>query len=187
MIRKSQLPDLVTGSRLALLPLLWALAAAGMTHTLAIGIAIAASTDMFDGLLARALDARSDLGSRLDSIADHLLSASVLVWLFWLQPEFIAHNGRILLTWAVFGAATLGVGWIRFGRIGDLHLYSAKLAMVLGYVFVIALFYFDSYDPRMFAVALGACFVATGESLLVYLTRDEPGERIGSILLRRQR
>jgi phosphatidylglycerophosphate synthase len=186
MIPKSALPNALTASRIAVLPLLWYFALAGATRPLAIGLALAASTDFFDGNLARILHARSELGSRLDSIADHLLSASVLVWLVLLRPEFFTRHATALIAWAIFGALTLAVGWARFRRIGDLHLYSAKAAMVLGYLFVVYLFYFDSYDPRVFTVVLTVAVIATAESLLVYLSRSDQEERIGSILVRRR-
>lgn len=184
---RSLIPNLITGSRLVLLPVLWWIAALGETRWLAIGIAITISTDFFDGMIARALDARSELGSRLDSIADHLLSASFLIWLVWLQPDFFSRHGRELAIWAGFGIVALAVGWIRFRRIGDLHLYSAKLAMTAGYLFGISLLFFDGYDPRVFYLVLFICFVAAAETLLVYLTRRDPDERIGSILTRRSR
>jgi cardiolipin synthase (CMP-forming) len=181
------LPNILTISRLAALPVLWVFALAGANRWLAVGIAVAASTDAIDGFVARARDLRTDLGSRLDSIADHLLSGSVLIWLIWLQPAFASRYAAWLIGWGALGIVTLGVGWIRFRRIGDLHLLSAKLAMVLAYLFVVSLFYFGSYEPLLFGLVIGTCFVATGESLLVYLTRREPSERIGSILLRRHR
>ena len=179
------LPNFLTASRLAALPLLWLLAIAGAHRWLAIGIALAASTDAIDGFLARALDRRTERGSRFDSIADHLLTGSVVVWLVWLQPAFVARHAPWLIGWGALGLVTLAVGWIRFRRVGDLHLLSAKLAMVLGYLFVVSLFFFGRYEPLHLGVVFGAAIVATGESLLVYLTRSDPDERIGSILFRR--
>jgi cardiolipin synthase len=183
--RKLTLPNVLTASRLVLLPVLWAIASSGAQRPLAIGIAIAVSTDALDGLIARAFDMRSDFGSRLDSIADHMLSASVLAWLVWLRPEFVARFAPWLIGWLVFSAMTLAVGWIRFHRIGDLHLLSTKLAMAVAYLFVVTLFYYESYRPLHVWIVLVVCFVGVGESLLVYLTRTDPNERIGSILSRR--
>lgn len=65
---------------------------------------------------------------------------------------------------------------------GDLHLYSAKLAGTVGYVFVATLFFFESYSRTFFAVALGLVFLATAETLLVLLTRSRVDEHAGSIL-----
>jgi cardiolipin synthase (CMP-forming) len=181
---KLNLPNVLTATRLALIPVLWALALSGTQRELAIGIAIAVSTDVLDGLIARAFNVRTELGSRLDSIADHLLSVSVLVWLVLLKPDFAARFAPWLIALAALGVGTLAVGWFRFRRVGDLHLYSSKLAMVMSYLLIVALFFFDTYDPMHVRIVIGLCFVAIAESLAVYLTRSQPGERIGSILLR---
>lgn len=184
-LERSQIPNIITATRIVALPVLWVLAAQGRTQILAVVLAVVISTDLVDGTLARWFDARSDLGSRLDSIADHMLTASVVIWLVWLEPEFIAENARVLLAWLALGLVTLAVGWARFRRIGDLHLYSAKAAMTLGYIFVVLLLYRGDYEPWFFAVTIGACFVGTGETLLVYLTRGDGWERPGSVFSRR--
>jgi hypothetical protein len=67
------------------------------------------------------------------------------------------------------------------------HLFTSNLYKVLGYLFVSALFLFDSYRTLHFGIVLGAAFVGVGETLLVLLTRRDPSERIGSILLRPRR
>ena len=180
------LPNAISLSRLALLPVLWGIALVGATQALAIGIALVASTDWVDGLLARTMHWSSRLGSRLDSIADHLLTISAMVWVAMLRPAFLVENAPVLIPWAVLGALTLAVGWIRFHKFGDVHLYSAKVAMVVGYLFLILLFFRDSYDPRLFAAVAALGFVAVLETLAAFLIIDHPNERIGSILLRRR-
>lgn len=167
-----------------MLPVLWVIAAAGEEQLLGAGILVAASTDVLDGVLARTLHMRSEFGSRLDSIADHLLTGSVVIWLLVLKPEFTQRFAPWLIAWALLAAVTLLVGWLRFRRLGDLHLISAKVAMVLAYIFVSALFLFDGYRPVYFWIVLGLAFVGVAESLLVYLTRRNPDERIASILFR---
>lgn len=184
--RPSRLPNLITATRLVLLPVLWYLALSGESRWLGVGVAVAAATDVADGVLARWLHSRSELGSRFDSLSDHLLSASVLIWLVILRPEFVARNVVALGLFALFGVFTLAVGWVRFRRFGDVHLYSTKAASLVAYLFVVYLLLFDEYSPMFFYVAIGAGFLAAAETLLVYLTRGDPNERIGSILLRRR-
>jgi cardiolipin synthase (CMP-forming) len=180
------LPTALTVARIALLPALWLLAARAETFWLGVGVAVAASTDVVDGALARALGATSSLGSRLDSIADHLLIASVAVWIAWLRPEFVAEQLPLLALWAAVGAAALAVGWLRFRRFGDLHLYSAKVAGTLGFLFAIGLLLFDSYSPALFYLVIAACLAASVETLLVFLTRAAVDEHIGSIFAPRR-
>jgi hypothetical protein len=72
---------------------------------------------------------------------------------------------------------------VRFGRIGDLHLYSAKVAGTLGYLFAIWLLLFGSYSETLFYLLVASLLVASGESLLVVAARKTVDEHIGSIFL----
>ena len=80
--RFAWVPNALTMARLAALPVLWILAAVGMRQELAAGAAAAAFTDVLDGMLARRMRVTSRRGGALDPLADHLLSTSLVVWLF---------------------------------------------------------------------------------------------------------
>src|SRR5215218_108248 len=69
----STVPNQLTALRLAMLPVLWVLALLGRPVWLGIGVMVASVTDMLDGWLSRRWNQTSEFGSRLDSIADHLL------------------------------------------------------------------------------------------------------------------
>jgi cardiolipin synthase len=80
----TDLPNLLTLSRIAAIPLLVALVAVRYPVTDFIACAVfsaAAITDYFDGKLARARRQQSDLGRMLDPIADKLLVGAVLMML----------------------------------------------------------------------------------------------------------
>jgi cardiolipin synthase len=80
----TDLPNVLTLSRIAAIPLLVILVAINtQTGDLAAGIifSIAAITDYFDGKLARSRRQQSDLGRMLDPIADKLLVGAVLMML----------------------------------------------------------------------------------------------------------
>jgi phosphatidylglycerophosphate synthase len=168
--------------RAAMLPLLWALSATRDPRWVGIGVALAAFTDVVDGPLARRLRATSARGSRLDSIADHLLTASVVAWLVWLRPGFVAAELPLLVGWLLLGALTLLVGWLKFGRVGNLHLYSAKVAGTAGYLFAIWVLIFGDYAPWLFHLVIALAFIATLENLAVILLRDRVDEHVGSVL-----
>ncbi len=88
------LPNLLTASRLALAPFVaWRL----MLHDVEGAFwlfAVAATTDLLDGWLARLLDQKSDFGALLDPIADKVMLLTTLsflalthllpMWLLWL-------------------------------------------------------------------------------------------------------
>jgi phosphatidylglycerophosphate synthase len=179
-----RLPDRLTLLRMLLLPLLWLLAATRDPRWVGIGVALAAFTDVVDGPLARGLRTASARGSRLDSVADHLLTASVAIWLAWLRPEFVAAELPLLGGWLLLGGATLLVGWLKFHRVGDLHLYSAKAAGTAGYLFAIWLLIFGDYARWVFHLVIALCFIATLESLAVILRRDRVDEHVGTVFRR---
>ena len=176
--------DYLSLLRLLLVPALWALALAGRPVQLGIGLAVAGLTDVLDGPVARMTDRSSRYGAQLDSLADILLMASIFWWLFLLRPAFFTDNAVPLTIWALVGSAAVIVTLVKFGRMGNLHLYSAKAAGVLGHVFSVWIFLFGSYSPLVFGVVVGVAIVASAETLLVALTRDQVSERIGSILTR---
>jgi cardiolipin synthase len=80
----TDLPNLLTLSRIAAIPLLVALVASRYPVADLIACVVfsaAAITDYFDGKLARARRQQSDLGRMLDPIADKLLVGAVLMML----------------------------------------------------------------------------------------------------------
>ena len=180
--RRTTWPDRLTLLRFYSLPVLWILAATRFTSWLAVGVAVAASTDVMDGIIARRSHQVTERGSRRDSIADHLLSASVAVWLIWLRPDFVARELWPLAGWASLAMVTLATGWVKHGRVGNLHLYLSKLAGASGYLFAVWVLYFGTYDRLLFHVVLIVCVLGTGEALVVFATRTTVDSHVGSIL-----
>jgi cardiolipin synthase len=80
----TDLPNLLTLSRIAAIPLLVGLVAArypAADFIACVIFSVAAITDYFDGKLARSRRQQSDLGRMLDPIADKLLVGAVLMML----------------------------------------------------------------------------------------------------------
>lgn len=178
-------PNLLTGLRLASIPALWWLAMDGRDHALGYGLGAAFATDLIDGPLARRIGRTSEIGSRTDSLADHLLATSTVMWLFLLRPSFFADHAVLLLGWSALALFTLGVAWVRFRRFVDLHLYSAKIAVFLAYTMAIVMLATGRFFEWHFRVAFAAAMLAALESLAVLLTRADPDEHGGSIFLKR--
>src|SRR5258705_729352 len=73
------IPNLITIGRLCLVPLIvWLILAPHPLGAFVVFL-LAAASDAVDGILARQLDLRSDLGAYLDPIADKALLVSVYV------------------------------------------------------------------------------------------------------------
>ncbi|MSP03090.1 MAG: CDP-diacylglycerol--glycerol-3-phosphate 3-phosphatidyltransferase [Acetobacteraceae bacterium] len=105
----TDLPNLLTLSRIAAIPLLVGLVALRYPATDLIACALfsaAAITDYFDGKVARARRQQSDLGRMLDPIADKLLVCAALMMLvgmgrlsaFGLYPAIVIMLREILVS-----------------------------------------------------------------------------------------
>ena len=105
----TDLPNLLTLSRIAAIPLLVALVAArlpSLDFVACVVFSAAAITDYFDGKLARSRRQQSDLGRMLDPIADKLLVAAALMMLvgmgrlsvYALYPAIIIMLREILVS-----------------------------------------------------------------------------------------
>lgn len=105
------LPNAITISRLASLPvLLWMCAVAdGPSFPLGIFFGVVAFTDLLDGRLATLLDARTPLGRVLDPLADRLLMLVGLVGLLMINR--FAWPAVVILLLRDLGAMA-GFAWL---------------------------------------------------------------------------
>ena len=182
----STLPNQLTALRLALVPLLWVAAFFDQPVVVGIGVAVAGSTDVLDGWLSRRRGQTSAFGSRMDSVADHLLTVSTALWMALLRPEFFRREWPLMVGWAAFALAVLGVSLAKFGRFVDLHLYLSKAAVFLSFCFAVPLLVLGRYNRVHFLATLVVCLLAAAEALAVILSRKRVDEHLGSILLRRR-
>lgn len=184
-----RLPNLLSATRVALVPILWVLALEGHIVAVGFGLVVAGVTDILDGWLARRLDVVTPEGAALDSLGDNLLLPSGLVWLILLSPHVVAQFAAPLGLWLAAYLLFLAVGAIRFRRFANLHLYSSKLSAVLVYVFVVWEFLLSSAPAALGWIAFLTGLVAAVEGLCCQLVTDDVDEHMGTIVgaLRRRR
>jgi CDP-diacylglycerol--glycerol-3-phosphate 3-phosphatidyltransferase len=125
------LPNVITMVRLLMAPVSLWVAAQGHAEAYKWMFAIAVSTDLLDGLLARWLKAQTVLGARLDAAAD---TATYLVLFFavsWLWPDFIdAHLEMLAIALGLYG---VNHAWAlaRFRKLPAYHTWAGKTSAVL--------------------------------------------------------
>jgi phosphatidylglycerophosphate synthase len=178
-----KLPNLFTLARFILIPVLWVLAFKGYTFYLGIGLIIAGLTDAFDGAAARRLNMVTKFGSQFDSIADHILGVSAIVWLLMLEPLVYQENKVLFLTAVILYPAGMLVGLIKFKRFANLHLYSGKLYGGLQIIFISHAFLFEGYSRWLFFLMVGVFIFSRLETLILLLSRDRVDEHMGSLFL----
>lgn len=124
-------PNLLSGSRLALTPVLFALAWHGEATVFLVCLAGALLSDAVDGWLARRLARKSDLGTRLDSWADIALCLSIPLEVWWLWPDLVLREVEFIgVVVACYVAPTL-LALMKYRRLPSYHTWMAKLAGVL--------------------------------------------------------
>ena len=184
MLKRESIPNLVTGARLLALPVLWGFTLAGYHLVVGAGLLFAWLSDALDGFLARRFNAESAWGSQLDSLSDSLMFASAVVWVVLLRPEFVVEHAPVLLLWVGIGVVNYSVSWIRFRRLVDVHLLSAKAANFLGFLFAAYLIAFGVDSPMVTYGVIGVCLLAAIETFLVVTTFERVDERIRTVFRR---
>lgn len=176
------IPNILSLARLVIfLPVLWILALNGQSVWLGVVLVAALATDALDGYCARRFGQVTAIGARLDSVADNSLMLSAVIWLLTLRPEVLHDRNGVILALAVtIWSLAILIGWLRFRRFANLHLYSDKIAAVIGGVFLIFSF-ISGFHPWLYYLAAGATIVANLEGALLLLTRDHVDEHMGSI------
>ena len=177
------IPNQLTLLRLCMVPVLWVLAAMGRPVWVGIGVALAATTDMLDGYLSRRWNQTSKFGSRMDSVADHLLAISTAIWLAMLHPHFFREQKWPMIGWAAFSLFVLFFSLVRFRRFVDLHLYTSKAAVILSFLFAVPLLVLGDYWRPQFYFTLAVACLAALESLIILATRGSVDEHFGSVIL----
>lgn len=125
-------PDLLSGGRLVLTPVLFALAWQGRAKAFLVCLAIALLSDALDGWLARRLGGGGlGLGTRLDSWADIALCLSVPVGVWWLWPDLVRREAIFVGAVVVCYAVPALFAWLKYGRLPSYHTWVAKVAGVL--------------------------------------------------------
>jgi phosphatidylglycerophosphate synthase len=181
--RKRGIADVLSGIRLLLIPAIWVAALLGWGRLVGLGLLVAGATDFLDGYVARRLGQESAAGARLDSLADNLLLISAMAWIELLHPEILRENTVLVVVTFGLYLASLTVGLIKFHQLGNLHLYSSKVAGGALYSFAVVTLVTGVYEPFFLWLAAAAFMVSSAETLLAQLVSSAVDENMGSIFV----
>lgn len=131
------LPNLLTGTRIALMPGVLMAALVGSRLWFLVLLVVSLLTDALDGFAARRLHAFSEFGRKLDSAADYVTLMTGVAGIALLWPTIMQRE----LPWVVVGLcaffAVLVFGFARFGRPLGYHTWATKalaIAMALSLI-----------------------------------------------------
>jgi CDP-diacylglycerol--glycerol-3-phosphate 3-phosphatidyltransferase len=125
------IPNLLSGLRLASVPVLLALAWGGCDKLFLVLLISALLTDLADGYLARRLHQESELGARLDSWGDFALYISTPLSAWWLWPELILREAPYVEVVLASFVLPILIGFAKYRRLTSYHTWGAKLSAVL--------------------------------------------------------
>ncbi len=110
-------------------------------------ICISLITDILDGWIARRFNMQTEIGAKLDSIADVGTYIAAIIGVFvFKSAEFQPYLFSFGLFIGLFVFSNL-LSLIKFGRFPSLHLYSSKIGGYIQGFFFFTLFVFDFYTP----------------------------------------
>lgn len=178
-------PNALSLSRVIFLPLLFILIHAEQKNLFLPLYLILASTDWFDGVVARRFNVISSLGKSLDSIADLLFYISSAYFLNIIAPNAITDNA----VWLIIFFSVLGLSFIvsavRLGKPVLMHTHLLRLNAVLVVLTIAAAFMAD-----VTIVVRIICFIyyiAFAEEIAIFIMFPEadPDDRTILKFLRR--
>jgi CDP-diacylglycerol--glycerol-3-phosphate 3-phosphatidyltransferase len=136
------IPNVLSGTRILLAPVLLALADQQLEAWFLSLLAVSLATDAVDGYLARKLNQTSDLGARLDSWGDALTYGAMVLGLLWLWPDIFARESWFLYIGMGCYLVPTALGLLKFRELPSFHTWSAKIsavAMVPAYYMMVML------------------------------------------------
>lgn len=145
--------------------------------------ALAGISDLFDGVIARAIKAESRFGSTVDTIADGLLTLTGTTVVFVNMQPLDAGVLGIVLAFFLTRIAGAVVTAVRFKKFAMLHTVGNKIAMILFYL--IPFFYtmcaaVGTADVLIYSVT-SVCILAALEEIAIQVVIPEFDDNIKTL------
>lgn len=168
-------PNAMSALRIALMPGVLMAALAGSKPWFLGLVAVSLITDALDGYLARKLDAFSDLGRKLDSVADYVVMVTGLAGIALLWPDIMRRE----LAWVATGLgaffAVVVYGFVRLGRAPCYHTWASKGLALFSALSLVPLLAEWSATPFHIAIVLQV-LAALEEMTIALLIPEHVGE-----------
>lgn len=167
------LPNLITLSRIIFAVML--IIATPFSVAFWVVYICAGVSDMLDGFVARRLDAYSELGARLDSIADVVFAVAIAIVVIFYIP---------IPLWLIICAAGIAllrligyfIGYFKFHTFSSLHTYANKAAGALIFAFPL-LYTLLGFTVAAVLLCTVAFLSATEELIITIISKELDQDR----------
>ena len=137
-------PNILSLSRIVLLPFLYFLLFADLKVIMLISYIIIGSTDYFDGKIAMRLNQTTDLGKTLDSVADLFFYLSSAFFIYYLFPDVIDANFTLLMILFAVKILSFVISVVKCNKPLLMHTTLLRLRAAMVYFLFIFSFFFDT-------------------------------------------
>ena len=179
MLININIPNSITCLRIFFIPILALLAIKDMKNTFLFFLGCSFLSDVLDGYLARLLNQTSDLGAKLDSVADTLTYAMMIFGLYTLWPDQYTEHSVFVYVAIFCYFLTILISAFKFGQIPSYHTLGAKIAAVFLAPAYFGLVLFDIGIWFKLVVVLYA-LVAIEELIITFILK-RPEKNINSV------
>lgn len=141
------IPNILSLYRLIIFPLVLYFLLAVYESLFAIFLCINLITDVLDGWIARRFNMKTEIGAKLDSIADMGTYILAISGIFVFKLDDISDHLLSFLIFVFLFVFSHILSLIKFKRLPSLHLYSWKIGGYIQGIFFFILFAFNFYLP----------------------------------------
>lgn len=161
-------PNFLSLYRLMMFPVLVYWILTQQEHLFALFFCINLVTDILDGLIARWFQLETELGAKLDSLADNGTYICAFWGIFAFKQTELGDGIYALLPFLLLFLAGVFISFIKFKQWPSLHLYSSKIGGYVQGIYFFVLFAW-SHQPVLFAAAVIIGYLSWTEEILVLL------------------
>jgi cardiolipin synthase len=164
-------PNALSAYRLVALPFIIASIFYGNKNLFITLITVNLITDFLDGFIARTFHLETELGAKLDSLADMGTYISAVAGMLVLEKEFVNNHTNALALLISLYLLPYVISLFRFRQLNSFHLYSSKVVAYIQGIFIITYFIWGYLDWYFYFMIIASCASYIEEILIVVLIK----------------